>query len=86
VSVRFSYTLPDGTTREADSSASGHTGITPRDSVTVVYDPATPGTAELEDHLQSARSGRFRALVVLIPALSFFAAWLALGIAVVIVS
>ncbi|MFF7330904.1 DUF3592 domain-containing protein [Streptomyces sp. NPDC008150] len=83
VSVRFSYTLPDGTTHEADSYATGHTGIAPRDGVTAVYDPEAPTVAELEEHLESARSGRFRALVVLTPALAFFVVWLVIGIGVV---
>ncbi|MGW1467203.1 hypothetical protein ACWCPT_23010 [Streptomyces sp. NPDC002308] len=83
VSVRFSYTLPDGITREADSYATNYTSVAPRDSVTVVYDPEAPGVVELEDHLESARSGRFRALVVVTPALLFFVAWLVLGIGVV---
>ncbi|MGW2278744.1 hypothetical protein [Streptomyces sp. NPDC001770] len=83
VSVRFSYAPSDGITREADSCATNFTSVAPRDSVTVVYDPAAPGVVELEDHLESARSGRFRVLLVLTPALAFFVTWLVLGIGVV---
>lgn len=83
VSVRFSYTLPDGTTHEADSYATHFTSVAPRDSVTVIHDPEAPGVVELEDHLESARSGRLRALVLLTPALALFVAWLVLGMGVV---
>ncbi|MDT7846696.1 DUF3592 domain-containing protein [Streptomyces justiciae] len=74
VSVRFSYTLPDGTQYEADSFNMPRTSVSIGDKVPVVYDPASPATAEVTDLLgESIRVHRLF-LICITPVLLLFAA------------
>ncbi|GAA3769453.1 DUF3592 domain-containing protein [Streptomyces phyllanthi] len=83
VSVRFSYALPDGTEYEADSFPLARTSVTPGSTVSVVYDPASPTTAELTECLERAVRSRRRTLLAITPLLVMFAAldaWTALAL------
>ncbi|MGW2521782.1 DUF3592 domain-containing protein [Streptomyces sp. NPDC001617] len=53
-SVHFSYTLPDGTEHYAESVAMRQVSVAPGNTVKVVYDPQSPGTAELKNLLGAA--------------------------------
>ncbi|MBK6015648.1 DUF3592 domain-containing protein [Streptomyces sp. MBT53] len=55
VSVHFSYTAADGTERDAVSSPMRYQSLSPGDTVTIVYVPDSPETAELARDLEDAR-------------------------------
>ncbi|MER5790089.1 DUF3592 domain-containing protein [Streptomyces sp. NPDC001980] len=75
VSVRFTYTLPDGTEHSADSSPIRRLEVARGDTLRIVYAPASPDTAELATLLDS--SVRFHRTVVacLAPLTVVFTVW-----------
>lgn len=75
VSVRFSYALPDGTKHEADSFWMSRTSMCPGTTVSLVYDPASPESAELTECLEPGIRFRRRVLLGVVPVLVLFAAF-----------
>jgi len=62
VLVHFSYTATDGTEHDAVSSPTGHQSLSPGDTVTIVYLPGSPKTAELARDLEDVRKDHRRIL------------------------
>ncbi|MFF2405859.1 DUF3592 domain-containing protein [Streptomyces sp. NPDC058092] len=69
VSVRFSYTLADGTKYEADSFHVSRTSFSPGSTFPIVYDPANSAVAEVADLLSEAVRFHRLALVAITPVL-----------------
>jgi hypothetical protein len=80
VSIRFAYTLADGTKHQADSFRVSSTSFSHGSNFPVVYDPTSPDTAEVTDFLDVATRSHRRVLVWIAPVLAGLAAldaWLA---------
>ncbi|MCI3274970.1 DUF3592 domain-containing protein [Streptomyces cylindrosporus] len=67
--VRFSYTLPDGTKHGAESVPMRSVSETPGATVKVVYDPESPATAELKNLLGASLVHHRHIVMITAPAL-----------------
>ncbi|MFI6467680.1 DUF3592 domain-containing protein [Streptomyces sp. NPDC050528] len=74
VSVRFAYTLADGTKHQADSFRVSSTSFSPGSTFPIVYDPTSPATAEVTDFLNVATRSHRRVLAWIAPVLAGLAA------------